>query len=924
MKPKNATFTSFLTGLLLLLGACCPVRADHVLVADGPSQNLESVGQIYSTSTSQPAILAIRGGTILSISDFVTILPPGGATGLQAEDSASRITAENPTTQALGLGQTGISALRAVNGGSVILEGGKIGIAGASSIGLVADNGTVNVSGAVVISMTGPDSYGVEASRSGLVQINPGTTITTSGIGGFGIFALTGGTVTANGISITTSGFLSPGGFNADGAATLGGTINLENSSIATSGDNADGLHVLSANGEIIGTNLTIVTSGRMAAGAEADNGGSIQLRGGSISTSNDGSSGLIATNGGNVTAQGITINTAGANAYGAFARTNGTLNLNPGTVINTSGNGSYGLFALSGGNITGNGINVTTTGRPDLLLNTADGAAALTGTSGPATITLQNSAISANGLGANGLFVSGAGSSISLINSNVVSSLGNGALVDNGANLTLTGSTITALIHGIVATRGSVATPNSILLSGGDLITVFGDAFQVRNGVTNISVINGATVTGNTALLRVLDPPAATVVNLNASHASLFGDIFADPASQTAVNLTNASVLTGRVNPLQSPGADLTIDRSSQWVMTGSSNVKSLSVTPGANATFSFLFNLARNTLTIGNLLGTGGRFGLNINLRRDVSDLIDITGTSQGSHLLTFFDRGTDLRKNQSLLVVQTADGVAGFSGFTDRGIFKYYVVHGDGSATTPDPKDWYLVRADRIVPDQVERSADLPAGSVGTPVGLSTQDALANAANAAIGTYAAGTPLFYADMEAMIQRLGELRLLSGESRGSLDSGGKAIIPSKPAEEPPATVGTWITGFGNGMHITDEASRPFDQNTGGFQLGADMRFDAFHGHLYAGGFLSYFNASRDFLDGGNGSTNALSLGTYATWLNPEGWYADLVLKYTQLWNYFNTPASDASITTAQYSVPALGGSLEIGKRFNLGEFFI
>jgi outer membrane autotransporter protein len=704
----------------------------------------------------------------------------------------------------------------------------------------------------------------------------------------------------------------------------MGGTINLENSSITTSGDNADGLHVLGGNGEIIGTNLAIATSGRIAAGAEADNGGSIQLRSGSISTSNDGSFGLAATNGANVTAQGITVNTAGANAYGAFARTNGTVNLQPGTVINTSGDGSYGLFALSGGNIVGNGISVTTTGGPSLLLNTADGAAALAGTSDPTTIVLQNSTITANGLGANGLFVSGAGSSISLVDSNVVSSQGNGALVDNGASLTLTGSNITALIHGIVATRGTVATPNSILLSGGNLITVFGDAFQVRNGVTNITINNGATVTGNTALLRVLDPPAGTVVNLNASHASLFGDIFADPASQTTVNLTDASVLTGRVNPRQSPGANLTIDGGSQWVMTGSSNVQSLSVSPGANATFSTLFNLARNTLTIGNLFGTGGRFGLNINLRRDVGDLIDITAISQGSHLLTFSDRGTDLRKNQSLLVVQTADGVAGFSGFTDRGVFKYYVVHGNGSATTPDPNDWYLVRADRIVQDQVERPPGLPAGSVGTPVGLSTLDALGNAANAAIGTYAAGTPLFYADMQTLIQRLGELRLLSQETRFSLDSGGKAVIPSAPAEAPAATVGTWITGFGNGMHITDEASRPFDQNTGGFQLGADMRFDAFHGDLYLGGFLSYFNASRDFLDGGNGSTNALSLGTYATWLNPEGWYADLVLKYTQLWNYFNTPASDGSVTTAQYSVPALGGSLEIGKRFNLGEFFI
>jgi outer membrane autotransporter protein len=147
---------------------------------------------------------------------------------------------------------------------------------------------------------------------------------------------------------------------------------------------------------------------------------------------------------------------------------------------------------------------------------------------------------------------------------------------------------------------------------------------------------------------------------------------------------------------------------------------------------------------------------------------------------------------------------------------------------------------------------------------------------------------------------------------------------MPSPPVEKLTPTIGTWITGFGNGMHITDEASRSFDQNTGGFQLGADVRLNAFHGDLYVGGFLSYFNASRDFLDGGNGSTNALSVGTYATWLNPKGWYADLVLKYTELSNYFNTPASDGSITTAQYAIPTLGGSLEIGKRFNVGEFFI
>jgi outer membrane autotransporter protein len=212
--------------------------------------------------------------------------------------------------------------------------------------------------------------------------------------------------------------------------------------------------------------------------------------------------------------------------------------------------------------------------------------------------------------------------------------------------------------------------------------------------------------------------------------------------------------------------------------------------------------------------------------------------------------------------LLLVETPDGVAGFSGMTDRAVYKYYVVHGNGSGATPNPDDWYLVRADRIVRDQVARPANEPAGSVNTPVGLSTVDALSNAANAAIGTYAAGVPLFYADMDTLLQRLGELRLLASEGRASVDSNGKAIIPSVPPEEAPLTIGTWVTGFGNGMHINDQVSRAFDQNTGGFQLGADKRFAAFHGDLYIGGFLSYFNASRDFLDGGNGSTNALSLG--------------------------------------------------------------
>jgi outer membrane autotransporter protein len=817
MHPSQRELSALILAALFLLlgkpgivrGQSDPIPRDNRLEARA-GQNLTSIGQMYSTSRAQPAMLALNGGTILSINDHVSVLPPRGIIGLEAKGIGSRITAENLNITALVPGRTGTVGAISLDGGLIGIDGGSIRILGDGGSGLFANNGTVSASNLAIL-MEGIDSHGAQAQGTGLIILGPGTTITTIGAGGIGILASNGGRVDAHGVAITTSGIFSAlSGFHADGATALSGSITLENSSITTNGDGADGLHATDANSSIFGTNLSITTNGVLGSGAEADQGGSIELNG--------------------------------------------------------------------------------------------------------ATIT-------ANGLDTYGLTVSGTGSTIDIINSNIISTLGSGALVDNGASLNLRDSNLTALVHGIVASGGNVGAPNSILISGGSLSAVLGDAFQVQNGVTTIVVDNGATIMGNSSLLRVLDP--GTVVDFRASHASLLGDIFADPASQTKVSLTNGTVLTGNVNPLHEPAVDMRIDGSSQWIMTGSSNLKSLNLSPGADVSFSAPFFSLHRTLTIGNLAGTAGIFGMNIDLGLQIGDRIDITGTSAGSHLLTFVDvgHGLDLRRNAALLLVETVDGVAGFSGSTEGAVFKYYVVHGNGSGSTPNPNDWYLVRADQIVRDQVVRTEFLPPGSVNTPVGLSTIDALNNSANAAIGTYAAGTPLFYADLDTLSQRLGELRLLDAEGRLSVDPDGKGILPSTPPAQP--TSSTWVRGFGNGAVINDQVSRSFDQNTGGFQVGGDQRFAALNGDLYLGTFFSYIYASRDFLDGSNGSSNAFSIGGYGTWVNPQGWYADLVLKYSQLWNYFNAPSSNGSISTGDYTIPSFGGSLEIGKRFDVGRFF-
>src|SRR5258708_35624600 len=72
-KHRRASSALILIAIFFAVGEPGAVRGDNVLEADGPSQNLTSINKIYSTSTAQPAMLAIRGGTILSIPDLIDI-----------------------------------------------------------------------------------------------------------------------------------------------------------------------------------------------------------------------------------------------------------------------------------------------------------------------------------------------------------------------------------------------------------------------------------------------------------------------------------------------------------------------------------------------------------------------------------------------------------------------------------------------------------------------------------------------------------------------------------------------------------------------------------------------------------------------------------------------------------------------------------
>ena len=187
-----------------------------------------------------------------------------------------------------------------------------------------------------------------------------------------------------------------------------------------------------------------------------------------------------------------------------------------------------------------------------------------------------------------------------------------------------------------------------------------------------------------------------------------------------------------------------------------------------------------------------------------------------------------------------------------------------------------------------------------------------------NVAVGTYSSTIPLYYADTQTLVDRLGELRL------GLQTTGGETVDSMGPTEN---KWQAWIRGFGGGLKVDNGASGNFDQDYGGFQTGIDRNLGSlWGGNLHLGGFSGYIHSSRDFHDQSVSRTDVFSLGTYTTWLHPSGWYLDLVGKYSQMWNSFTARASGAAASNGDYSIATFGGSIEVGKRVELAyhRFFI
>ncbi|MBX4336189.1 BafA family autotransporter [Candidatus Bartonella raoultii] len=101
------------------------------------------------------------------------------------------------------------------------------------------------------------------------------------------------------------------------------------------------------------------------------------------------------------------------------------------------------------------------------------------------------------------------------------------------------------------------------------------------------------------------------------------------------------------------------------------------------------------------------------------------------------------------------------------------------------------------------------------------------------------------------------------------------------------------------------------------GLVFGVDHLNELTHGDLYIGGFGSYDQARVAHIRGGNSNLNTYSLGAYATYFDRRGWYLDGVLKYNYYRDNLKAISTNGLIVQSNYNQWAIGGSFEIGCRF-------
>ncbi|WP_321819920.1 MULTISPECIES: autotransporter outer membrane beta-barrel domain-containing protein [unclassified Burkholderia] len=872
--------------------------------AYGAGSKINVAAQHLSVDTDDSTLFRMAGGAAYTgasaAGTLMTDVNGQRARGVLATGAGTTLSTGHATYNVNGA--NGIAV--AVEGGAkgTIDSGATINLNAAGAIAGVVDGQAHDLAGAnagAPVATTLTNNAAVTSSTSGVtgfVAQNLGTldnrdTVLLSGAGSTGVVVGTLGTVN-NASAIRVA--------NGTGALVQGASATLANAGTIEADDGVAGVHLTGA-----GASVALSGAGTVVANGSADgvlidstvsNGG---IAAGATSIAAGGAGKGIDNLGTNTTIvlSGTQIGTTGNGADGLSSTGTGArIATDAATVVRTAGDNARGLFVTGADStLAADGTTVATTGA---------GAHAIVAGSG-ATVWLSGTKVSAAGAAADGL-VARNGGRIGDTGSSLASAAGNGATVDGGGVLALTGTTLKGATAGVMSTDTlATGATSSVRVDGGSVASVAGPAFAARGGTVDIAVRNGTVVTaGNGTLLDLANGSTAT---FNASAVNLAGDIVSDASSTGNVFLTNGTTLTGTIDPVA-----LSVDGSSTWHMTGSSVLSSLNnaglvafAAPSGSPTAAASYR----TLTTGSYVGNGGTIALNTYLGADASPtdrLIVNGGTASGTTGLKIANTaGTGAQTTgDGIPVVVTANGgtttASAFhlAGPVQAGAYEYRLYRGGQG----DANGWYL-------------RSQLDPTDPGDPVGPSIIDDGGDLAyRPGVAGYAM-TPLLNADygfstLGKLHERVGDIYNLEKQAPGNRD-------------------GVW--GRIGGQSLDANAGRfAADERTFFAQFGKDWTLDQAPagGSTHAGVTASIGVANASFSDMARAGTaglststgsvemHAQSVGGYWTRYLSDGTYFDSVGQVTHYGNRYR----DSYGNEASQNGFGIALSQEVGKPFGIG----
>lgn len=429
------------------------------------------------------------------------------------------------------------------------------------------------------------------------------------------------------------------------------------------------------------------------------------------------------------------------------------------------------------------------------------------------------------------------------------------------------------------------------LVKEGGGTLTIQ-HANNGYDGAVNIN--EGRLIGENIAALNTASVNVASGAVYELSGASgTLGNTVTGPGTFTLTN--NAKVEIHRANAI-SPTLDFVVDTSEVIIATGGLQLgntrlnrakftfapgtpKTASITrlDGANSILSF--NVDFDEVT--RLAAGASQALINGGL---AADYLQINESAAGNHGVMIMPTGAAPGRGASIELIRFTDAagddaqyhLVNASGNTinvvDIGLNEFALIKGGDSASKPDAGTWYL-----------------------WDVGPS------NASDAIIATSAMIGKDWHYSMDALHQRMGEVRM----ERNS-----------------PATEGNinnlWVRSRGYRLKAGNGITgRSFDQYGYGITAGADRTFIINNAIYMTGAFVDMGRIECDFSNHGDGDSSGVGIGVYGTWLHNDGWYADLVLKADRQSHDFNAKGSDGRVTDGDYITKTQGVSVEFGYRF-------